>query len=201
MPNQPSTGDLTANLRHVRSIVRSALFAALIASGGILALQLPISTVPFTLQTMFVIMSGLFLGPRYAPFSVLIYLTMGAIGLPVFSKGGAGVGILLGPTGGYLLGFIVTAWLIGLLGMVVRAVTGQRSWLRPVGYALAALMGLLLGTYLWGTLRLAAVLRVGFFEAALVGVVPFAAVELLKVALAVGLVVSLERRGLYSTNE
>ncbi|HHT27241.1 MAG TPA: biotin transporter BioY [Firmicutes bacterium] len=192
---------MTTRLQHVRGIVRAALFAALMGSGGILALQVPISTVPFTLQTMFVIMAGLFLGPRYAPFSVVIYLTMGAIGLPVFSKGGAGIGILLGPTGGYLIGFIVTAWLVGVLGALVRVVTAKQSGLRLVGYILAAVMGLSLGTYLLGTLRLAALLQIGFLEAALVGVVPFLAAELLKVLLAAGLIVSLERRGLYPNNE
>jgi biotin transport system substrate-specific component len=91
-----------------------SLFAALTALGARFEImQYP---VPFTLQTFFVLLSGAFLGARNGALSQMVYLTVGAAGLPVFAAGGAlGIMRLFGPTGGYLLAFPIAAFLVGYL--------------------------------------------------------------------------------------
>jgi len=71
--------------------------------------------VPYTLQTMFVLLAGAFLGARNGAISQMVYLAVGVLGAPVFSMGGFGIARLLGPTGGYLLAFPVAAAVIGYL--------------------------------------------------------------------------------------
>jgi biotin transport system substrate-specific component len=91
------------------------LFAALTAVGATLAFPLPFTPVPVTLQTLAVILAGAMLGPVWGPASQLLYLGAGICGLPVFAGGIGGPAVLLGPTGGYLIGFVVGAWIAGLL--------------------------------------------------------------------------------------
>ena len=74
--------------------------------------QVPFWPVPMTMQTFVVFLIGMTFGSKLAFFTLLLYLTEGAVGLPVFAKGG-GIGYLLGPTGGYLFGFIFTAFFAG----------------------------------------------------------------------------------------
>ncbi len=97
------------------------LFTALIAVGAFI--QIPFPLVPFTLQTLFVVMAALLLGPQYASLSVGLYLLLGLSGLPVFTKGG-GPAYILQPTFGYLLGFLAAVWLVGALGRKIAAKSG-----------------------------------------------------------------------------
>lgn len=93
-----------------------AAFAALIAVCAILpAIQVGSGIVPITLQTFGVLLTGAVLGARRGLLAVLLYLAVGAAGLPVFSGGKAGFGVLTGPTGGYLIGFALAALLCGLI--------------------------------------------------------------------------------------
>jgi biotin transport system substrate-specific component len=71
--------------------------------------------VPFTLQTFFVLMSGLLLGPKYGPLSQVLYVVLGLIGLPIFAGGMGGLQQVFSPSFGFLLGFIAESWLAGLL--------------------------------------------------------------------------------------
>ena len=89
-----------------------ALFAALIAIGSFL--RIPVFTVPYTMQTLFVLLSSLLLGGKWGSVSVAVYLAVGLCGLPVFSKGG-GLGYVAEPTFGYLLGFLGAAFVTGTL--------------------------------------------------------------------------------------
>lgn len=75
----------------------------------------PVKPVPFTLQTMIVLLSGAFLGARNGAFSQIIYLALGLIGLPVFANFNFGPAALIGPTGGYLLSWPFAAYLVGYL--------------------------------------------------------------------------------------
>ncbi len=77
--------------------------------------EIPTQPVPYTLQTMFVLLSGAFLGPYFGALSQLFYLALGSVGLPVFAGPVAGFAKLLGPTGGYLLAFPVSAFVVGYL--------------------------------------------------------------------------------------
>ena len=90
-----------------------ALFAALTAVGGFISI--PFYPVPLTLQVFFVLLSGTILGKKLGALSQIIYLGLGAIGAPVFHNFTGGIGILLGPTGGFLIGFIPGAYVAGLV--------------------------------------------------------------------------------------
>ena len=197
MPSeQMRSTDLTATHQSVLLLVRAALFAALTAAGALLAIPLPISPVPITLQLVFTLMAGMLLGARYGAFSQLVYVLMGVIGLPVFAKGSAGLGILLGPTGGYLIGFIAAAAVTGAIAAGVRRFTQVRYW-RLFGYILAAFLGVAI-MYTLGTWRLGVMLQVNAVKAVALGVVPFILPDLLKLVAAAALVVALEERGVSS---
>lgn len=96
----------------VRSMCLCALFAALIAAGAFLRIPLPL--IPFTLQTMFIMLAGLLLSKKYAAASCAVYVILGLVGLPIFTQGG-GIGYVLKPTFGYLIGFIPGAYIIGAI--------------------------------------------------------------------------------------
>lgn len=108
-----------------------ATFAALVAVCAILP-AIPVGglAVPITLQTFGVMLAGAVLGPRRGALAVLLYLGVGFAGLPVFARGGAGLGVLGGPSAGYLLAFPIAAALAGFL--VYRALRApvRRPWLR-----------------------------------------------------------------------
>jgi biotin transport system substrate-specific component len=99
------------NLQKSRNIAYSAAFIGLVSLGA--WISIPFFPVPLTLQTLFVLLAGMIL-KRYAVIPVSLYVVLGALGLPVFHSGVAGFGILLGPTGGYLFGFIFAALVVGL---------------------------------------------------------------------------------------
>ena len=109
------------NEQRAAVIARSAGFVALIAAGGWIAL--PMFPVPITLQTFFVLLSGVVM-KRNAVVPASLYVLLGAMGLPIFHSGLSGPGVLLGPTGGYLAGFVLAAGIAGL------GYEWQSSWLR-----------------------------------------------------------------------
>lgn len=93
-----------------KEITLVSFFVALITIGSKITIPSPI--VPFTLQWMFVALSGMLLGPKLGSASMVVYIILGLIGLPVFTKGG-GIGYVVSPTFGYLLGFVAAAYIIG----------------------------------------------------------------------------------------
>lgn len=123
------------------SLGRIAVFAALIIVLGAVIVPLP-SGVPITAQTLGVMLAGLVLGPRLAPLAVLLVLALAAVGLPVLAGGRGGLGVFVGPSAGYLLGWIAGVVVIGLL---MR--TGRFTWWRS---AIAALVGGVLVVYAFG---------------------------------------------------
>lgn len=110
----------------IKDMCLYALFAILIAVGAFI--KLPISIVPITLQTLFVILAALILR-KQAVYSVLLYVGMGLLGLPVFTSGG-GISYVLIPSFGYLIGFIVCSWFVGnyndthRLSLLIRCLMG-----------------------------------------------------------------------------
>ncbi|WP_027409962.1 biotin transporter BioY [Anoxybacteroides tepidamans] len=94
----------------VRSLVLAAFFAALTAIGGFI--KIPVPYVPFTLQIVSVYLAGCLLGPRLGMLSQLVYVLIGLAGVPVFAEGG-GPGYILKPTFGYLIGFVLAAYVNG----------------------------------------------------------------------------------------
>lgn len=96
----------------IRNRILCALFAALIAAGAFL--RIPIPVVPFTLQFLFTMLAGLLLGGRSGAISVLVYLCLGLLGLPIFAEGG-GLAYVLKPSFGYLIGFAAGSYVTGTL--------------------------------------------------------------------------------------
>jgi biotin transport system substrate-specific component len=170
----------------IHRLVWTALLAACIAAGA--WLQLPIGTVPITLQPLFVFLAGYVLGPLSGAAAVALYVAAGVLGLPVFSGGRAGLGVLLGPTGGYLVGFVAGAAVTGLASRRGKVI----GWVRGLvagAFALAV-------AYLVGAARLAQVLHLDAGKAIAVGVLPFVAFDGVKVSLALVIARELESRGL-----
>ncbi|MFT9076650.1 biotin transporter BioY [Ethanoligenens sp.] len=95
-----------------KNLILVALFAALTAVGAFI--KIPIGPVPITLQVMFTALAGVLLGPYLGALSQIVYVVLGLVGLPIFTTGG-GPGYVLTPTFGYLIGFIVAAFIIGLI--------------------------------------------------------------------------------------
>lgn len=102
----------------IKSMVLAALFAALTAIGAFI--QVPLGFTSFTLQTLFTCLSGVLLGAKWGAISQIVYVALGLVGLPVFTQGG-GLGYLVKPSMGFLLGLILLAWLAGLLTRTDRS--------------------------------------------------------------------------------
>jgi len=100
----------TSNLRKT---VHCALFTALIIIGAYISIPIPVGPVPIALADFFVMLTGLFMGAKYGMLIVILYLALGILGMPVFSSGGAGLAFILGPTGGFLMGYLPLVTVIG----------------------------------------------------------------------------------------
>jgi len=100
---------------NTKKMILCALFAALTAVCSMISIPLPFTPVPINLATLSVFLAGGLLGSRYGALSQLVYVLLGAIGLPVFSGFTGGLGTLIGHTGGYIIGYVAAAWLIGFM--------------------------------------------------------------------------------------
>lgn len=145
-------------------------FAAAVAAASQIAIPLPFTPVPLTLQPMLVILAGMWLGPLAGASSMALYLAAGAAGLPVFTPVGApGIARFFGPTGGYLLAYPAAAYVAGVLAR--RATSLSARWL--AGVAGIAVI------YLGGIAQLS-VLNLSVVRAVQLGVTPFAALDVVK---------------------
>ena len=106
-------------------MVQIALCTALICVAAQLAIPLPIG-VPFTLQVLMVMLTALILKPLYSVISLLLYVLLGVIGLPVFTGAKSGIGTILSPTGGFIIGFVLAAFLVSLLKNVLAKKLGGK---------------------------------------------------------------------------
>ena len=167
-----------------RELVTAALVAALLAASAWIAIPLG-GGVPLTLQTFIVVLAGLVLTPRAAAWAVGTYLLLGAAGVPVFAGVRGGLGVLAGPTGGYLWGFLVAA--------VVIAVVRTR-WSSRAGEVVAVGAGVV-AIYALGWAQLVVVAGMTPVAALLAGVAPFIAIDAAKAVVAYGVAVALRRAG------
>lgn len=103
-----------------KRLVYIAIFTALITVGGLISVPIPFTQVQLSFQTVFVIMAGLVLGGRDGALSVLVYIAMGLLGLPVFTSGG-GLGYVVMPSFGYLIGFPIGALAAGVMRTRLKA--------------------------------------------------------------------------------
>lgn len=180
---------LAATLWPQQAASRTARFAAL-AIGGALALalsakaQVPFYPVPMTLQTLVVLAIGATFGARLAAVTVALYLAEGLMGLQVFAGASTGPAYMAGPTGGYLIGFLVAAALVGWLA--------ERGWDRSLGWLLAAVA---LGDVVILACGFAWLARlIGPEHAWLGGIVPFLPADVVKTLL-VAILVAAAWRG------
>ncbi|MBN2141032.1 MAG: biotin transporter BioY [Desulfovibrionaceae bacterium] len=163
-------------LSSLHGLVWIALMAALMAAGAYMSI--PVAAVPFSLQTMFVLLAGYLLGPVRGAVAVGLYLAAGLIGLPVFSGGRSGLAHLLGPTGGFLFGFLVLAYLAGMARQKGSAAIG---WGRGAAFGGAGLALM----YCLGAVWLKLSLDMGWAKAVMVSAVPFLPGSGLKLFLAI----------------
>jgi len=166
---------------HLRSMVYASMFGALTAIGAFISI--PMQPVPFTMQTFFTAIAGGLLGSYTGALSQVVYIILGCLGLPVFAGGKAGIGVLFGPTGGYLVGFVAGAYVIGKL--VESRPRAGWGWI-----AAAILLGDLV-IYSLGTVQLSLVAHLSPWKALLVGIIPFVAGEVIKLIAASWLILKL----------
>lgn len=167
----------------VRDLAYTALACALIAACAWITIPLPIN-IPITLQTMAVLFCAGLLGTKRGVAAVVVYLLLGLCGVPVFSSFRSGPSVLLGPTGGYLIGFLFTALIVG-----VCADRGKR---RVPALLLGMLAGIVayyvFGTFWYFFLYLSESGLAGLWAATVKCVLPFLPFDAVKAALAIFLI-------------
>jgi len=173
------TREVVADRRAVAAIGVGAMVACLALAAEV-RLCTPLSEVPFTFQTLFVLIAGAGLGPRLGTVALSSYLALGAVGVPIFT------GQWLGPTTGYLVGFVAAGWVIGAL---VRRAAAPSLGRMVLAMALGDALLLVCGA-VW----LAFGLGLGAPVAVARGILPFLPVEAAKVALAAVLCRGYEKR-------
>lgn len=144
----------------------------------------PVQPVPFTLQTMLVLLSGAFLGKKNGAYSQLVYLASGVAGLPVFAGLGFGIPVLFGPTGGYLLAFPIAAYLVGAI-------------VEKHANNFTVILSMILGTVTilsLGTLFLSLFMNFTFSEAFVSGFALFSIWGIVKIAAASSIYLSFSKR-------
>ena len=189
-------GDDVLRSRTARRVLGVAIFVTATALGARIAIPIPGTPVPFTLQLVCVLLSGALLGPGLGATAQIAYVTLGAMGAPVFAAGG-GVAYLLGPTGGYLLAFPLAAYTVGALAGSSGRV-GRLGRIGRIGRLGRLTLGLVAGTlaiHAGGAAWLAVV--TGSLEQALrVGVGPFLAFDVVKIGLVLFITLKTRRRAL-----
>jgi biotin transport system substrate-specific component len=162
-------GSLHMPVEELRFMVLASLMAALTAVGSYI--HIPIGPVPIVLSTLFVLLSGLLLGSRWGLASMGLYLFVGAIGIPVFAGGRGGAAHFLGPTGGYLFGYLISSWLTGTFSERSR---GRLSW---------EILGVLMGSlaiYGLGLPWLKITTQMSWSKVLWIGMIPFLAGDAVK---------------------
>ena len=166
-----------------KALILVAMCASIICLLAQVTIPLPL--IPMTGQTLAIGIVATILGSRYSTITVIVYLMLGLIGLPVFSHFTGGLGILFGPTGGYLIGFIPTAFLIGL-------------WLEKTSYTyVQAFMANMIGmciTLIFGAVWLKLITELSLHEAVATGIFPFLPVGIIKAFLAAWFGIAIRQR-------
>ncbi len=161
-------------IEKLRWMVLASLMAALTAVGAYI--HVPIGPVPIVLSTLFVLLSGLLLGSRWGLASMGLYLLVGAIGIPVFAGGKGGFAHFFGPTGGYLFGYVLAAWVAGLISE------------RSRGLLILDMFAVLVGStaiYGLGVPWLKMVTQMSWAKTLVIGMVPFLIGDAVKASVAI----------------
>lgn len=152
-------------------LVICSLFASLTAI--LTQVSIPLPAVPITMQIFAVTLCGLVLGKRLGFISQTIYVLLGTIGLPLFSKFSGGVGIILGPTGGFILSFPIVAFVVGYFYEKFKSTIG----------IMFGMMCSLLISYIIGTVQFCIVTNSDLIKGLTICVVPFIIVDIIKLSL------------------
>ena len=163
----------------------TAVMTALICILGPWAIQIPISPVPITLCTMGIYFALYVLGMKLGIVSVVLYVLLGAIGVPVFTNFSGGIGKLLGPTGGYILGSLFLAVICGFF----LSKFPEKLPMHVAGFVLGTLV-----LYLFGTLWLQYQLKLTFPAALMAGVIPYIPGDAAKLFIAIAVGLPLKKR-------
>lgn len=157
----------------IKEISIISIFAALTAILSQISIPIPFSPVPITLQVFAVCLSAVILGSRLATFSQLVYVLLGAIGLPVFANFSGGLQAILGPTGGFIISFPIMAFIIG-------------KFVDNFSSTKQLLLGLFVGLficYFLGVLQLSFITKMGIQKAILLGAIPYIPLDIIKIVL------------------
>ncbi|GED67723.1 hypothetical protein BRE01_14250 [Brevibacillus reuszeri] len=157
----------------LRWLLLSAIFAAVTAVLSQLTIPLPL--IPITAQTLAIGLTATILGSRYGTVALVIYVLLGAIGLPVFTEASGGIQVLFGKTGGYIFGFIAAAYITGLYL--------EKTSFTFVNAVIANIIGMIV-TLVFGSIQLKFVLDVPWDKAFAFGATPFLMVGVIKAVLA-----------------
>lgn len=178
MSENNASGNVAINAQTARTkkIVLIGLMTAITCILGPLSIPLPFSPVPISLTNFAIFLAVFILGMKDATISFIIYLLLGAVGVPVFSAFSGGLGKLVGPTGGYLFGFIFLALIMGFF---------MEHFDRKI---VPTIIGMIIGMavcYIFGTVWLAKLMSLSFNEALALGVLPYLAGDVAKIIIAV----------------
>lgn len=173
------------------SLTLCGLFAALMAICSMITIPLGFTPIPVNLGTLGVFLAGGILGKKYGTVSIGVYVLVGAVGIPVFAGFRGGLGVLAGPTGGYIIGYILAAFVIGLI--IEKILDYDKSV--PTQYAvcvIALVCGLAL-CYTLGTIWFIISTGTGVWASLVACVIPFIPGDALKIAAAAILIRRLRR--------
>ena len=177
MSQNETSGTVAVDNQKIRTkqMVRISLMTAVTCVLGPLSIPLPFSPVPISLTNFAIFLAIFVLGMKSGTISFIIYLLLGAVGVPVFSSFRGGFQVLAGPTGGYLIGFIFLALIMGF------ALDHFDRKLVPT------IIGMIIGMavcYAFGTVWLAKLLSLSFKEGLMMGVIPYLAGDAAKIIIA-----------------
>ncbi len=163
-----------------KKIVFTALFAALIAVSGFISIPIPGTPIPIVLQNMLAVLTGLMLGPVWGTLSTALFFVAGLLGLPIFSGGTGGISRLMGPTGGFLYGYVLATLAAGMIAQ--RPVYGKKtSLLRLI---LATVFGFVV-MYIPGVIHFMLVMNKTFTQTLTLCVLPYIPGDLIKMVIAI----------------
>jgi len=161
--------------KEIDSFIKILLFSFLTFFGSLVKIFLPFTPVPVTLQTFFLFMAVYYLNPKEIGVSQSIYILAGMVGLPVFAAGLTGMLALVGPTAGYLLGFIIAG--------IIMAIIREKIKVTFFKIFCTFLLGIMI-VYLFGIAHLCFIYKINIITAVKIGAIPFIAGDLIKISLA-----------------
>ena len=166
----------------IKSITKIAIFSAILSIVG--PIVIPIGIVPITLTSLIIFILSAVLRPQEASLAVLLYIVLGLIGLPVFSGYLAGISVVAGPTGGYIVGFLVSSIIISLINKKNKSI---------LKYLISFIIGTIV-IYMFGVINLSFILKMNITTVFITGILPFIIPDILKIILASFIVHILNKR-------